>query len=508
MKTLNIIDRALMYFAPAAAERRVRAKLRTEHMIARSGYEAANNGRRGFGAAGSSQNAENRRSLKSLRNSSRNLERNNPYLTVALDVIESYAVGTGIKPKAKHPTDKAKEKLAQELMDEWSQSVDCDYRGQTDLFGLQSLSMRTIPLSGESIFIRRHAEHGSMRVPLKLELLEGDYIDDMRDRHTLVGESDLVQGVRIRNGRPYEYFLHDNHPGEAGSISGDSKPVHSSLVAHGFSILRPGQVRGIPWGYSAFTRMKGLDDFKDARIEQQRIAACLMASVWTEDGADEKGDPLPDTMEPGLILKLSGSERMETTTPPSVSGQDTFVKGEERVIASAYGITYEELTGDYSSANFANGKMARLKMFANVERWQRNILITQQLKKISEWFIDAAYWSGLDIRGVKFEWTKPRKDVLDIKNELPAIVQTVRSGLNSLQGELRARGYDVEQVFNEIKEDAELADRLGIVLDTDPRLTNKSGQIQSKTVNDTGDAASSDLDGNDNLGGELNASNF
>lgn len=502
MKNLNAFDRILLSVWPAVAEKRAMARMRAKYMLGRAGYDAAGGGRRWFRARGSSQNAENRRQAAIIRDNVRELERNNPYIGIAIGVIQSRTIGTGMKPKAKHPTNKTKQKRAQHLINDWAKSTACDAHGKMNLYGLQSLAMRTIPLSGEALIMRHFERDPRLEIPLKLDLMECDYIDSSKDTQGNTA-SPIVQGVELSKGRPSKFHIHEYHPGDNGSGWGNSTPIDADRIAHAFEMLRPGQVRGLPWGYNVLTKIKGLDDFQDARIEQQRMAACLMGYTYSDDAGNNKGGPLPTNLAPGIIANLASGEQMGFNTPPSVSGQGEFVRGEEHLIASAYGITYEALTGDYSTANFASGKMGSIQMYTNIERWQKHVVCSQMLDQVGRWFNEAAAWQGIDLEGVTYEWTPPKKQILDLKNELPAIVAEVRAGLNSLQNALRERGYDAEEIMREMKEDQELMDSLGLVLDIDPRKVNKSGQLQqvqspaapeNKIQNDDNSEADSDAD--------------
>lgn len=86
---------------------------------------------------------------------------------------------------------------------------------------------------------------------------------------------------------------------------------------------------------------------------------------------------------------------------------------------------------------------------------------------------------GYDLSGVTFDWTPPKKEILDPAAEIPAIIKEIRAGLNSFQGACRERGIDPRALLKQIKEDADLFDEYGLVLDIDPRRTTNSGQMQS-----------------------------
>lgn len=472
----NLLDQMIAAVAPRVAMSRALAR-RSLALLAKAGYDAGGNGRRWFRGAGTNQNAETRRSLVSMRNAARELQRNNPYAASALQAVVSGTVGSGIKPVASHPTSKKKKQLADKLMAEWANSIECDFDGRLNLFGLQALAMQSESLSGEALLVRRISDDPKLTIPLRLQLLEGDFLDHSKDG-LLNGSKSLVQGIEIQDGQRMNYWLFDSHPAEQSGRSNISKPVGADQVAHIYDMLRPGQVRGVPRGVAAFTRLKVLDDYQDARVELQKMASCIAGFIYNED-SEKAGDTLPEHLEPGMLARLNGDERITFSTPPSSSDHASFIVPEQRVIATAWGITYEALTGDYSAVNFASGKMGRIQMFSNVHRWRYNMLIPLFCKKIERWFIEAAALRGYDLSGVTFDWTPPKKEILDPAAEIPAIIKEIRAGLNSFQGACRERGIDPEALLRQIKEDIDLFDKYGLVLDIDPRRTTSSGQMQS-----------------------------
>jgi len=105
-------------------------------------------------------------------------------------------------------------------------------------------------------------------------------------------------------------------------------------------------------------------------------------------------------------------------------------------------------------------------------------------KPVADWFLQAAAIAGFDLDGVTFDWNPPRTEILNLRDDIPAIIKQVRAGLGSMSGVLRSMGYaDPEVVLRELAEDFELFDELKLVLDTDPRKTTNSGQMQSTGVN-------------------------
>src|SRR5690606_3982013 len=128
--------------------------------------------------------------------------------------------------------------------------------------------------------------------------------------------------------------------------------------------------------------------------------------------------------------------------PPSVSGQHEFVVEESRLIAKAYGITYEALVGDLTGVNFTSGKMGRTDMLLNVRSWRKHIMINQLLNPIGEWFLEAAALAGHDLSGVRFLWVAPRLEMVDAERETKPVISQIRSGIGAFSTHMRSLGYD------------------------------------------------------------------
>ena len=73
---------------------------------------------------------------------------------------------------------------------------------------------------------------------------------------------------------------------------------------------RPGQVRGVSWFAPVVLRLKDFDDYEDAALLKQKIAACLAVLTTDVDGTApplgtvDPAAPAVDMLEPGQILNL------------------------------------------------------------------------------------------------------------------------------------------------------------------------------------------------------------
>jgi capsid protein len=216
---MNLLDKAIGIVSPRAVLQRARSRVALEltqgyldRHAQRFRYDGATAGRRAYGwyAASTDANVELMGSLIWLRNRSRDLIRNNPYSARAVEELAGNVVGTGIVPKAKT----GNTALDRIIDAEWPFFADaCDTPQRLDFYGMQTLTVRTMAESGEAIvrFRPRLAESG-LRVPLQLQMLEADFLDQARTMGLINGH--VMEGVQFDElGRRVAYWLFSYHPG-------------------------------------------------------------------------------------------------------------------------------------------------------------------------------------------------------------------------------------------------------------------------------------------------------
>ena len=469
---MNVIDQIVGYFSPQAAVKRGRARLQMEAVRR---FEGAQAGRRTqkWLARETSINAELWADLPKLRARHRDLVQNNVWAARAIQSIENNTVGAGILARIGARTS-SRQKTLRALWSSWAETTQCDADGRYDIYGLQALIIRTVAESGECL-IRRRVRRPSdgLAVPLQIQVLEPDYLDAQKNQDNTPGGGRIVQGIETDAiGRRVAYWMYQNHPGERSIFTLDSRRVPASEIAHVYRVDRPGQMRGYPWGSQAIMRMRDLDDYEDAYLLRQKIANMFTAFVYeTEPGSTENENDLTESLEPGAVEILPPGTDVKFAEPPSTDSYGPFTQAQHRGIASAYGITYESLTGDYSRVNFSSGRMGFIEFHRNIDKWRWQIIIPQFCTPISNWFEDAIIMSGQGdlIDNTSWEWTPPRREMVDPTREIPAQRDAVRAGMISLSETIRRNGYDPETVLNELASDTKLLDKLGLLLDSDPR---------------------------------------
>jgi len=482
---MNVWDRIVLAVAPRAGLDRLRARAAAQVLTSRN-YEAASRGRRtsGWARSRADVNAVLARAAPEIRMHARDLVRNNGWAKKAQRVIANNTTGGwGLTPRAIGP-EAAK---AMELWTAWADAPTCDAEGMRPFSAIQHQVMRAFVTDGE-VLVRRRRRRPSdgLPVPLQLQLLEADFIDSAKEAVRGAAGGPIIQGVEFDSiGRRAAYWLFSDHPGSTRPKA-ESKRVPAADVLHVFEPERPGQVRGISTFGAGIVPLKDLDEYEDAELMKQKIAACFAAFVVDPQGsgsmalgATNAKEPLVEQLEPGMVHHLTPGQDVTFGTPPQVTN-DAFTVRNLRKIAAALGVTYEDLTGDYSQVNFSSARMSRIAHWGNVRNWQWNMLVPQLCQGVWAWAMDAAVLAG-DLQVVPAsEWTAPPMPMIEPDKEGLAYSRLVRNGVMTFSDVVREQGGDPDTHFAGYAEDLKRLDALGIVLDSDVRAVSAAGLTQER----------------------------
>jgi lambda family phage portal protein len=486
------IDAAILALSPVWAERRIAARSRVEaysvygNKLQKRGqrsFDAAIRDRRtaGWNAPATSSSTETRGALAILRNRARELRRNSAWASKAERTIVARTIGTGFQPKPR-TTDAALSAAWLERWLEWSedpQQIDAD--GLLDFAGLQNLMFGGVVGSGETIVRRRKRRMSDgLSVPLQIQLLEADHLDETKDFFVNIGNgSRIIQGVEVNGfGKRTAYHLFRDHPGDsfAGVVDGASIRVAARDIAHVFRVERIGQVRGIPWGAPVFLRLKDWDGFVDAEILKQEISSTFVGFVQDASGPDEQsplgkriedeGDDEVNQFEPGTWQRLNAGESITFGKPEAFSSLMDYSTLTLREVAAGYGTTYEDLSGDYSKVNFSSGRMGHLANEREVMTWRRCVVIPAFCNRVWKWFVEASIMAGhfSEAQSVGATWTPPRRDMIDPTKETAAVISQIEAGLMSLSEAARATGRTRDEILDELAADRLKAKELDLDL--------------------------------------------
>lgn len=485
------LDRAIGTLSPETQLRRVKARAALE-IVARH-YEGASTGRRtqGWKRPTSDPNAATAPYARALRDVARDLVRNNPYAKSGLRKIVNHTVGWGIYAKSR-PRNRALERVWRA----WAGTTKCDADGRHDFAGLQKLVMRTVVQSGEALVRRRiRRPEDGLPLPLQIQVLEPDFIDTNKHGITLPNGGRIVYGVEFDGiGRRVAYWLYPEHPGNSAWPAATSQRVPAAGIAHVYECDRAGQSRGVSMYGPAIPKLKDFDEYEDATLVKQKVAACLAVVTTDVDGtspalgtADDTQSPATDSLEPGMVLNLPPGRSVNVVQPPSVAEYGDYSKTTLRAIAAGIGTTYEDLTGDYTNLPFSAARMSRVEHWQQVDDWRWMMLIPQFCAPVWEWAMETAVVMGLTEVIPEADWAVQPMPALEPDKEGLGVQRNIRTGIQTLSGALRELGLDPEDHLREMAADNALLDELGLVLDSDPRQMTQAGQAQSSLSGDDSD---------------------
>ncbi|MGF6694764.1 lambda family phage portal protein [Metapseudomonas resinovorans] len=484
---MRLIDNLFPGRAAKRAESRLkkmRADLQLKLLERR--FEGAALGRRndGWRSSGSDANAEIGPALSRLRNRARDLRRNNPYAERAIAGIADNVVGAGIVPRPLAKGQRANKRLI-ERWKAWGETTLCDADGLENFYGLQHKVMEAVPEGGEVLIRRRWRKSSDgLPVPMQIQVLEADFLDE--EKNGTNGNNQIIQGIEFDPiGRRVAFWLFDEHPGATNVWKSlTSRRIPAEDVIHVFLPKRPGQARGYSWFAPVMQRLRNFDEMEDAVMEQAKIAACFAAFVTKDDasGGGGKAPALVDRVEPGIIQELAQGEQITFGTPPAFNGYSTYAWQSLHAISVGLGVPYELVTGDLKGVNFSSGRMGWLHFARRVDVWQWRMLIPQLCDGVWRWFMEAQAVLADGVREeVRADWTPPRREMVNPREEIESVKQRLRNGLMTPDDALREMGYtDPAEVMARFADHLEAIDKLGLVFDYDARKVSNAGLTQAR----------------------------
>lgn len=538
---MNRLDRVIGYFAPTTAIKRIRAR------NAIRAYEGAAVGRRSsaWKTLHTAANAEIQLAMRPLRDRSRDLARNTPHAPRMMDVFVAHTIGTGLVPVPATGSDRI-DNAVQQLWDDWCEQ--CDVTGQLNYGAMQALALRSTIESGEvvsrfiDIPIDEKINGKTVAVPMQLQLLESDYIDQFRDGlYADMREANDSRLVRSRLGvglgdfdRRIGLWLWPYHPGEITTLNLRplvSRFVQADELVHMFKVLRPGQVRGVPWFAPILTTARELADFVDAANVKARIEACFAGFIQNDDQTVPLLDPsqagtaatidvanpqaMVTTFEPGMIKELRQGQEIKFAQPTSNTQLEPMMIYDLQAMAAGVGCTYDDATGDLRQASYISLRAGKLVFWSLVSQLQAHTVLPMMCKPTWHRWVSRAILAGrLAPRreGYPCTWVTPAREAINPKDDLDAERNEVRAGRMTPQEFIASKGGNWRRTIDDTAAFFERADKKKLKFDIDPRYVDQHGRQPPATAraaadadseDDATDAAAADARAAENAGGNV-----
>lgn len=460
-------------------------------------YDGAASGQRrqGFGGRGTSANTEVGGALRTLRDRARSMVRNTPHGFAMVDVMVRHVVGTGITPVWNTGSDRLDNQVSL-LWEEWAARSDA--AEELDFYAQQALMVRSMVEGGETLtrlVDLRHAEDA--RMPLRLQLLEGDHIDGSRDGRVIDGHRSRL-GVGLGEwDRRTGYWLFEDHPGEQiatwTAASYTSRFVTRDQLVHLYRPLRIGQIRGVTWLAPVLLAAKDLAELLQNTIVKSGVEAAFSGFIMDNGGGPANIGEATDAQtgdttmmpEPGMLMRLRGQD-IKFAEPKTSTQFEPVAVATLMAMAAGTGHTYDQITGDLRQANYSSLRAGKIEHRRLVEQVQWHDVIPR-LGRIADRFIDRAILAGsLRSRadGYPRDWVPPANEPIDPLKDLEADIAAVRAGRMSPQEFISQWGRDWKKVVADTKAFWSFADQNGMAFDIDPRRPSNGGAAPKQYATD------------------------
>ena len=431
--------------------------------------------------------------LELLRARARHVYANNAIARGLIDFLVCNIVGNGISPQPLVSNKRTRERIIA-LWEQWGEQA--DFADALDVYGLQTLAVRTWLTSGEAFVIHRPYDTDS-GVVYQVQVLEPDFVPLLSGENP-DNNNTISQGIEFdARGKIVAYWVLKS----AANLAADRLAVAGWLdraeridarhVSHLFEPLRPGQLRGIPPLSVSLVRLRNTDDLDDAVLERQRIANLFVTFITRPTGeledyvpptgvsSADAGVPVADTagtepeslppieLEPGASQVLDDGEDVRFSDPPDAgTNYVDYMRWNYRTICASYGIPYAVAFNDYADANDRTMRVALNEFARRVTQMTENIVVHQLCRPMRRKFFDAAILAGLlpsnkpEIRNTR--WVPQAKPYIHPVQDMQALRMKYELGLTSRTEMALQQGKDADLLDGEIAHDNARERKLGL----------------------------------------------
>lgn len=471
----NFIDKAISFFSPVHAAKRMRARAAMELFNSYNGASKKRRSLKQWITKGNDADTDILDDLPTLRERSRDLVRNNPLASGALKTKLTHIVGTGLRLQSRldrsvlNLTDEEADKREAAIQREWRlffDSKECDIARTLTGTALTRMAYQQVKENGDVFILFPRQKVKGVAYDLKLQIIEADRVcnkDNTPDTPMLAG------GIKKDEfGAPVEYHILKTHPGSlSGAASREKWQVRKAFgaktglrqIVHLYNPTRPGQTRGVPDLSNVIELFKQLGRYSEAEVMAAVVSGMFTVFIETETGAggfdysnlgEETGSSTNDDKDyklgNGLMVELAAGEKIHDSNPgrPN-SGFDAFVLAILRQIGVGLEIPFEILikhfTASYSAAR------ASLLEFWKYVLTERMWLTENFLKPVYEiWMWEAVAKGRISAPGffsdpaIRSAWLEaqfigPSKGQIDELKEVKAARERLDIKLTTLEQE-------------------------------------------------------------------------
>jgi len=449
----------------------------------------------------------------------RDLLRNDGWGQAIVDRQVDMAVGANFRISAKPDAralgisqDQADE-LASQIEVRWRSFAEdptfrCDAERMAPFAGIVGLACRELVGVGEALGVLRWLPRESWPYATAVHVVDADRLSNP---HGQPDSDELRGGVQLgRNGEPVGYHIRKSHPGEVGmnvaALDWDYIPRFDQVngwerpkVLHCFERRRPGQHRGISRLAAALVKMRLLQRYSESEVKAAALNGSIVGAIYTQLGSEYASELLGEenvatnleqlsdsragfygarrVMDDAKILTMFPTDRLDLNTQPrQVTGFPAFQTAFLQSFAASIGISYEQLSMDWSRTNYSSARAALNEVWRSIQRLKAILIWGYAQPIYTAWLEDAFDTGEIEVPAgapdfydapaayVRADWIGPPRGYVDPVKEAQAALLRRGGVLTTLEKEVAEQGGDLEQTLQAIARENKLLQRYGITL--------------------------------------------
>lgn len=426
----------------------------------------------------------------------RELMQNEPWAQGGVDRKLDMLVGAGWRPiirpdaQALGITERQAQTLGSQIESNyrlWGEDplCRCDAEDTLTASWLLYLQVMEAEVTGDGVSVLRMRDRPGWGFRTCVQVLDSDRLSNPNG----VADDDHIRGGVEKDGynAPIAYHFRNAHPGDVmGSTAramtwervARNEPYGRPKVTHLFEKRRPGQSRGVSRLVAGLARFKGASRLTDNELANSTINSLFAGTIVSSfdpavaqdhlmssatAGYQDLRQKFYETADPRLAGSriqhlFPGDELKFLTTPRQTVAFESFTTVFLRSIASALGITYEQIAMDWSKVNYSSARAALIEVWRGIQRSRSMVAMmvaTPWLLAVTEDGIDqgnielpnGATWEDLYERPAAYlrgRWLGPARGWVDPVKEPAGAILQVEAGFNNWEDVAAEQGIDFD----------------------------------------------------------------
>lgn len=437
----------------------------------------------------------------------RDLVRNEAWAQSAVDRLVDLTVGATFRLSAKPDAlalgiDEATAKtLAQQIEAKWRSFAEdptfrCDSQRRLPFAGLIGLIARELVQSGEALALLRWLPRQGWPYSTCVQVLDSDRLSNPRgamDSDTLRGGVELDAG-----GAPIAYHLRRRHPNDVSTSADgyawdrverwdDVYGWERPKMLHVFEPLRPDQSRGVSRLVAALVKTRLLSRHAESEVKAAALNGSIVGVIYTQLGAEFASEMLGGggprggvdweglsnaragfygdrkVLDDARFLTAFPSDNVEmNVNPRNTVGFPAFQTAFLQSFAASLGLSYEQLSMDWSKTNYSSARAALNEVWRAVSRLRAIITWGFAQPVYTAWLEDAIDTGDIELPPgapsfyeapgayVRAEWIGPARGYVDPVKEAQAAALRIKARISTYEREIAEQGGDINLVIPQL----------------------------------------------------------